>query len=196
MNRFSRIMIRLSNEERGSVLLLCIFMLVILTVIGFALSRTATQEIRLSANERDYQRALYAAESGVAHMRAQLESGLLAGNQVNIAVGDDSDWDFALNPILSFTAGLDSYTYTVTVINNDDGGSPTNDIDGLILIRSVGTGPNNSTATVEVLVQAELSTDNKNTNDYNSQAGGGSGKSHTANDSGAVSDTPIVKVGN
>jgi hypothetical protein len=46
------------------------------------------------------------------------------------------------------------------------------------------------------LVQAELTTDNNNTTDYNSQAGGGSGKSHTANDSGVVSDTPIVKVGN
>ena len=175
------------NDQHGSTLLLCIFVLLILTVLGLASTQTSSLEINLAANERDYQKALYAAESGIEHMRAVLQNDLIAGNQSNLANGNAVDWDFALNPIQQITnTTADGYTYEVTVANNTDqtGETTTNDTDRLIYVTSEATGPRNSTATIQVLLYADATS--KTLTDYAAQAGGGAGKTNTSNDVSAI----------
>ncbi len=55
---------RLSCDE-GSVLVVSLIILVLLTLIGISASRTASIEIRIAGNERSHQVAFYRAEGGL-----------------------------------------------------------------------------------------------------------------------------------
>jgi hypothetical protein len=54
---------RLNNED-GSVLIMALMMLVLLTLIGLSATTTSQIETRISGNERVYMENLYAAEGG------------------------------------------------------------------------------------------------------------------------------------
>lgn len=188
--------INLLRNERGSVLLLSLFILMILTVLGIAASNTSTLEIRMAANERDYQRAVYAAESGIAHMRARLQNQLVSGNQAKIASNTPIDWDFALTgpEATGFNNSIGMLNYFVRVYNNNDGGSATDDTDQNVYVRSDGSGPNNSRASVEVMLNAGVVSEGLT--GYTAQAGAGAGKNYNSNDVDAITDTTTNNLGN
>ncbi len=52
------------KSESGSVLILSLIMLAMLTIIGVTLTATSTVEVQISGNERIHNMAFYAAESG------------------------------------------------------------------------------------------------------------------------------------
>ena len=58
------------SNERGSVLLLSLMLLVVLTIIGLAATSKTIVEQSISSNDRLYRGAFYAAESGLAWVAA------------------------------------------------------------------------------------------------------------------------------
>ena len=63
----------LKNDD-GSVLVLALIMLMLLTVIGIAASRTASIEIQISGNDIIYKQNLYMAEAGAMESAQTLEN--------------------------------------------------------------------------------------------------------------------------
>lgn len=75
MNRLGK-----GREERGSALLLVVFVTAVLLILGAALSGLAVTELRISANHEDSTRAFYAAEAGAeAALGVLLEEGMFQG---------------------------------------------------------------------------------------------------------------------
>lgn len=175
--------------------------LFILTALGMLALSTSGVEVRLAANERDYQRALYAAEGGIAHMRAVLQAKLPLANQARLSAGQPPVWSFALTgpeagtPASGgFNAVLARFQYHVYVYDNDDGdGTTTADADGLVMVRADATGPTGTRASVEMMMSAAGTADNLT--GYGGQAGGGQGKGSAGNDTSAITDTTTGNLG-
>jgi hypothetical protein len=74
-----RPLISFADNEEGSVIVLSILVLVILTVIGLATSRTSTTEMQIVRNDGTYLQRFYIAESGAVEMAQILE------NEANLA---------------------------------------------------------------------------------------------------------------
>ncbi len=85
------------GSEEGSVLIVALVMLVMLTLLGVSATRTSTIEIRIADNERNYQRTFYVANAGIEHVRSMLTSKLVENNPVNVATGSPLEWDFAVD---------------------------------------------------------------------------------------------------
>ncbi|MBE0595779.1 MAG: pilus assembly PilX N-terminal domain-containing protein [Desulfuromonadales bacterium] len=56
------------SNERGSVLILALLILVMLTIIGMSATTTTNFEVKIAANERQYHSAFYAAEAGLSYV--------------------------------------------------------------------------------------------------------------------------------
>jgi type IV pilus assembly protein PilX len=63
----------LLNDEEGSVLVVALIMLVLLTLIGISATTTSEIETKISANDRVQKRNLYAAEGAALHGAQDLE---------------------------------------------------------------------------------------------------------------------------
>ena len=61
------------NNEEGSVLILALVMLVLLTLIGISATTTSMIEINIAGNERAYKRNLYSAEAAVMQCAQTME---------------------------------------------------------------------------------------------------------------------------
>jgi hypothetical protein len=62
------------DNEEGSVIILAILVLVILSIVGFSASRTATTEMQIVRNDGTYQNRFYIAESGAVQVAQMLEN--------------------------------------------------------------------------------------------------------------------------
>jgi hypothetical protein len=198
----------LPGNEKGSVIVAALMILVLLTIIGFSSINNSTTEQHLATNTLLYERAFYATEAGFEHVKAVLKVPYTQQNQSNIAVGGDGNWTFALNGSGAisqtmawktygelegdFTGGvvllqsdLEGISYTVTAWNNDDGGGPASDVDGRMIIRAVATDPRGSTCAIESLIEGR--TTGRSRDGYKSQDGAGAGKSYSNNDVESIS---------
>jgi hypothetical protein len=102
--------------------------------------------------------------------------------------GGDVVGDFAGGVVL-LNSDLEGISYTVTIWNNDDrasGGTPTNDTDGKMMIRTVATGPRGAVCAIESLIEG--TTDSGGMSGYKAQAGAGAGKSYRNNDLESITD--------
>jgi type IV pilus assembly protein PilX len=99
----------LSNEE-GSVLILALIMLVLLTMIGISATTTSMIETRIAGNERVYKRNFYAAEAAVMQGAQNMEQTDLQNPRptwlgLKGAVNEPDDirltlfWDTSLDPL-------------------------------------------------------------------------------------------------
>ena len=61
------------NNEDGSVLIVALIMLVLLTLIGISATTTSEIETKIAGNERVFKRNLYLAEAGAMHCAQDLE---------------------------------------------------------------------------------------------------------------------------
>jgi hypothetical protein len=194
----------LLKNEAGSVMVAAIMILVLLTIVGMAAMNTSTTESHLATNTLLYERAFYAAEAGFEHAKGVLKVPYTEQNQANIAAGNPGSWSFALDGsgviqgldpaadsdddgVGDFQGGvvllqplLGGISYTVTIWNNDDGGSPTVDTDGKMMIRTVATGPRGAVCAIESLIEG--ATNSGSMDGYKAQAGAGAGKSYRNND--------------
>jgi hypothetical protein len=177
------------NDDRGSVMVAALMILVLLTIIGISASNISVTEVQIATNSLLHERAFYTAEAGMEHAKELLKVPFVQQNTVNVATGAGADWDFAIvNATGSTFAGgvawvdttLDGVSYTVTVWNNADGGGDNNDTDGRVLIRSVATGPRGAVCRIETLLDGNSSAI-AITGDY-AQEGSEAGKGYTSQD--------------
>jgi Tfp pilus assembly protein PilX len=187
------------GNERGVVIVAALLILVVLTIIGVVATNTSTMERQTSYNFMVYERAFYAAESGMEHVKEALRNSLRQpARMALLATSGKPDWTFVLSgpPAAAgttYAGGLkwitdqpfDRFRYTITIWDNNDGDSnPAADADGLIWVRSEAIGPNNARCSIESLLDANAITDP--ITGYNAQEGSGSGKTYTSTDSHAV----------
>ncbi len=201
------------DNENGAAMLAVMVTLVALTVIGIAATRTSNFESSNSGSQKRKQAAFYAAEAGLEHGKAVLNSMLeanggsfnnwtfvldgsssLPGGGGSLAAADSGDWNnrkywkggVSLLSDVSFFDG--KYKYTVKVWNNREDASATNDTDNTIVMRSQAEGKNGiDFAAVEVSIGAGLGAGSSRiTEDLTAVDGGGAGKNYNAYDKDAV----------
>ena len=195
------------NNENGSVIVVALMMLALLTILGHSAINTSTTEQHLATNTLLYERSFYAAEAGFEHAKGILKVPYTEQNQSNIALGNQGSWTFVLNGsgviqglpaatdcdfeggVILVQSELESVLYTVTVWNNNDSAgvcTPLSDTDGRLMVRTVATGPRGATCAIESLIEG--TTDSGGTDGYKAQAGAGSGKSYRSNDLESITD--------
>ncbi len=64
-----------NRNERGTVTVVALMILVILTLVGIAVTRTSTTDIRIAANVVPYKQDFYVAEGGLNREAAELGRG-------------------------------------------------------------------------------------------------------------------------
>ena len=87
----------LRNNENGSVMVVAIMILVLLTIVGMAAMNTSTTESQLATNTLLYERSFYAAEAGFEHAKGVLKVPYTEQNQANTALGNPGSWTFVLD---------------------------------------------------------------------------------------------------
>jgi hypothetical protein len=187
------------NNDKGSVIVAALMILALLTIIGFAATNMSSTELSISTNSLLYERAFYVSEAGLQHAKESLRKKF----KEYVESGGSEQWDFALTGavdssdptdgigdygggVLEISDGvLNNVNYTVTIWNNDDGGSPTDDIDGLIWVRADAAGPvRGGRCSIEELVLG--TSDGEDTAGYTAQEGAGSGKVYTSRDKNEI----------
>lgn len=161
------------SNQQGSVIVIALVILVLLTIIGIAATNTSTTEVQITTNALLYNTAFYTAESGIEAGRAALNNIKIedAGNwdkllfninaddddKVSIKVdGEDCKPDpcWTLNDIIDqIEPGgrmVGPATFTLTIQDNDDlDGNDTVDSDNTVLLTSTLAAPyRNATATI------------------------------------------------
>ena len=83
------------KNEQGSVLVMAILILVLLTILAFTAMRTSTIERQIAGNELLHQKYFFSAEAGVDHAVKLLEQPFVAVNAPLVRSGATASWDFA-----------------------------------------------------------------------------------------------------
>jgi hypothetical protein len=122
------------SNERGIILMITLVMLVMVTVIGLAAIRTSSTEVKLGGNERIAKEVLFAAESGVQHVRRAI-NGVGFAN----AVAANQPW-----MVVTDFNGI-RYEVTVSDRNSKNDLAPTNSV----FLTSQAIYPNGYTRTIE-----------------------------------------------
>ena len=160
------------NNRQGSVMVVALIILVLLTMIGVAATDTSTTEMQISTNAVLHNVAFYTAESGIEAGRAALN---------NLKIADAGNWDkllfnstdpppavlqliewngtdcATLNDILDADGGrtVGPATFTLTIQDNTDlDTNPLVDSDDTIFLTSELAAPyRNATASIRTTVQ-------------------------------------------
>lgn len=107
---------QISNNERGAALLMTMVMLVILTLIGIAATKTSTFEIKFSGVEKNKKAAFYTAEAGIEHAKKLMDGETFDSGTETWDIeglGDAVDRDSAVEYISETNLG--GYAYTVKI---------------------------------------------------------------------------------
>lgn len=193
------------GNERGVAMIVAMLVLIILTVIGIASSKTAVYDTITAVADKRKRTAFYAAEAGLEHAKAVIASYTMP---MLSATDTFSKWKPSLlhgattaipNVVFlkDITVGSDKkYKYTVYVRNNNDGGGPSNDVDGEIVLRSESSSTieGGGKAIVEAIVSTQ-SVDMGVSMDKTGQFGHGQGKGNTNNDAVMVDTSKVQTTG-
>jgi type IV pilus assembly protein PilX len=201
--------------EQGSVLVVTIMVLALLSIVAFSSVRSSTTEVQIAGNELQHQKYFFTAEGGLDHAAKLLEEHFRAANATAVRLGANPNWNFAFSgndrklntsddavdmdgdDLGSYVEGavwlenarIDGIGYRITLWNNDDsalGGAFNDDRDGLVWIRSDATGPKGGGASIQVLLQG--GSIGQVFSDYTAQAGAGAGKNYVSNDLNPIVD--------
>ena len=85
----------IAKNEQGSVLVMAILILVLLTILAFTAMRTSTIERQIAGNELLHQKYFFSADAGVDHAVKLLEQPFVAINAPLGRSGSTASWDFA-----------------------------------------------------------------------------------------------------
>ncbi|UCD78097.1 MAG: pilus assembly PilX N-terminal domain-containing protein [Desulfobacterales bacterium] len=189
------------RKEDGYIIIAALLILALLTIICVSASNMSMTEMKIATNELLYERAFYAAESGLQHLTELLRIQYVDNNSAILSSGGTSNWSFALQGAVDsdddgvgdFAGGvtllnrnLDNINLQVRVWNNDDGGGPANDTDGLIYVHSEAGGPRGALCRIEMLLEGKIS--GTAISDYIAQEGAGPGKNFVSDDADAMED--------
>jgi Tfp pilus assembly protein PilX len=86
--------IRMIGNEEGSVLVLALIMLVLLTLLGIAATRTSEIEIQIAGNERTYKLNFFSADGAVMECCQRVDNG---GTEMTAMNGTQPNWMIDLN---------------------------------------------------------------------------------------------------
>jgi hypothetical protein len=198
--------LKVIKDEKGSVLVIALIMLVLLTILGITATTTSNIEVQIANNERNYKQAFYVANAGIEHARASLAAALAQYQGAQISASNpDLRWTFALNgdvPDVDAAIGYDfetgapwlgdttfnppnGYSYTVRIFNDTADASPTVDSNGIIIAEVLATRPGNVAVRLRVRLLATAT--GESVNSYSAQQGGGSPKNYSSEDLNAIS---------
>ena len=90
-----RTMKAIINNEQGSVLVMAIMVLALLTIVAFTATRTSNIEVQISGNELLHQKYFFTAEAGIARAIKQLEQPFVIANAPLVRTGSQATWNFA-----------------------------------------------------------------------------------------------------
>jgi Tfp pilus assembly protein PilX len=147
------------HGERGAALIVALVAVVALLGIGMVTMLSVRSDTSASGSDRFQQIALYAAESGayagVDFLRSNCKTdgsffSQFLGTSPSGITGNNIAAGVSGNPF----SNMPSTYYQVTIQNNATEASSTTDTDGMVILHSVGYGPNNTQAIVEVEVSS------------------------------------------
>jgi Tfp pilus assembly protein PilX len=157
------------RDEEGFVLVVALTLMATLTLLGTTAYILSSTDIKIGSNFRNNQMALQVAMAGAERAREALRVENLAnGNKASFSDELNSSTRKGANGVLNgYTTTTDdtplangtmnNVTYAAYLTNdnlNGDSYLSTTDNNGKVLITSLATGPNNSTAKVEIVVIA------------------------------------------
>ena len=106
-------------SEEGSVLVVSLLILVLLTIIGIAAMNTSNVELKISGNEKAYKMALYAAEAarGYVAKRSELygSDNTKMGEALNFPDDDDPSARDQLGSTQSFNGNVEYLGFSVPI---------------------------------------------------------------------------------
>ena len=162
------------NNQQGSVIVMAVIILVLLTVIGISATNTSTTEVQVSTNAVLHNIAFYTADSGIAAGRAALtnlksaDAGSWDQLLFNLDAADDdkksikwNDTDcvpnvcWTLNDILDAAGGrtVGQATFSLAIEdNNDRDNNPEVDTDDTVVLTST-VSYLGSNITIEAIIQ-------------------------------------------
>ena len=199
------------TNEKGSVLVMAIMVLALLTIVAFTATRTSNIEVQISGNELLHQRYFFTAEAGIARAIKQLEQPFVTANAPLVRTGSRASWTFALdgsvgpNSAGDCGAGIGCYEngngviwlnnmtlngalYRVSLWNNDDSTILSNGSYGAFnrdtdaLIWLRADADGPKGGGASVQILLEGDTTGESVTGYTAQAGAGAGKNYNAND--------------
>ncbi len=188
-----------SRKEDGYIIIASILILALLTIICVSAMKMSTTEMKIATNELLYERAFYTAEGGLRHLTERLRLQYVKRNRAILSAGGTPNWSFALQGAVDSDADgvgdfdgsvtmldkkLDEIDLKVRIWNNDDGGGPANDKDGLIYVHSDAGGPRRALCRIEMLLEGTIS--GEAVSDYSAQAG--AGKNFVSSDANVMTD--------
>jgi Tfp pilus assembly protein PilX len=94
VNRWGELKTKHLGEENGTVLVLGMLLLLIVTLIGISALNTSTYDIRISSNQRASVQAFYVAEAGISEFMGRFRAG--ATNQVSDSDPSNPVWKLLL----------------------------------------------------------------------------------------------------
>jgi type IV pilus assembly protein PilX len=185
-------------NERGYVIIAALMILALLTIIGVSASHISTTEVQIATNELLYERAFYTAEAGLSRLRQLLKTSYPLLSSGGAATSTNPDWSFALKTaedtdedgkgdapggVVWVDGELNSIRYRVVIWNNDDGGGPKSDRDGLLCAQSDAWGPRKERCRIETMLR--ISSGGESISEY-AQEGAGPKKSYISDDLNAM----------
>jgi len=157
---------KILRNDRGSVLIIALLVLVLLTIIGISATNTTTTDIQIASNEKVHSMAFYAADAGIEVGRALLNDLKTAdsGNWDNLLavggaqlVGQDAGVETLDDMIADNTVGVSRASFTLQVRDNDDlDGILTVDTDNVILLISTGEYELTPTNVAQVQIETQV----------------------------------------
>mgnify|MGYP001827347228 CR=1 FL=1 len=162
------------NNQQGSVIVMAVIILVLLSIIGIAATNTSTTELKITTNTLLHNVAFYTADSGIAAGRAALTNLKIADagswDQLlfNLDAADDDKksikWNgsdcvpnvcWTLNDILDADGGrrVGQATFSLAIEdNNDRDNNPEVDTDDTVILTST-VSYLGSNITIEAIIQ-------------------------------------------
>ena len=164
------------NNQQGSVIIMAVIILVLLSIIGIAATNTSTTEMKITTNTLLHNVAFYTADSGIAAGRAALNNLKIADagswDQLlfNLNAADDDKksikWNgfdcapnlcWTINDIMDAAGGrtVGPAAFTLAIEDNNDlDGDDEVDSDDTIFLTSTLVSPyRNATATIRTSVR-------------------------------------------
>ena len=151
----------LLKNEQGSVIVIAIIILALLTIIGISATNMSSTEVKVSTNAMLHNIAFYAADSGIEAGRGALNTIKIAdaASWENLLQVNEFTWNGeqvdTLDEVLDAEGGrtVGQTTFTLTVADNNDlDGNDQIDTDDTVLLTSTATY-SNATVTIETIVR-------------------------------------------
>lgn len=104
------------GREQGSITIIALIILIVLTIIGLSISTTSTTDIRIAANELLRKQDFYMAEGGVNREAQEVGSGNYAVMDVNTPATLATHSSAGLPPPTPHTVTGQAYNFTLQYI--------------------------------------------------------------------------------